>query len=158
MFCEPSCVIHLEQMKTINRICQRNLKLTPNFVHKHCSTFGSQSIFLCCRGKTNKKWKKNSTLEQHPMTKHYWLHIITHCGTMSYEWLSNTLDINTIRWKNLATILSGQKYVARSFVNRKKVNTSAGCYILALVLACFEVWIYWNKFKCFILNNLVQQN
>ena len=39
--------------------------------------------------------------------------------------LSNTLNNYTIRCKKLATIVSGRKYVARPFVRRKQVSTSA---------------------------------
>ena len=35
-------------------------------------------------------------------------------------WLNNTLNKNTIRCKELATIVSSQKYVARPFVRQKR--------------------------------------
>ena len=41
------------------------------------------------------------------------------------DWLNNTLGNNTIKCKNLATIVSGRKYAAQPFVSRKQVNTSA---------------------------------
>ena len=42
------------------------------------------------------------------------------------SWLNNTLNNNTIRCKKLTkTIVSGRKYVARPFVRRKQVSTSA---------------------------------
>ena len=39
--------------------------------------------------------------------------------------LVNTLKNNTIKCKNIATIVSGRKNVARPFVRRKQVSTSA---------------------------------
>ena len=57
-------------------------------------------------------------------------------------WYNNTLKSKTIRCKKLPTIVSGRKKVARPFVRRKQVRTSAEircCYLWAQVLPCFRL-------------------
>ena len=38
-------------------------------------------------------------------------------------WFNNALKINTIKCKNLVTIVSGRKNIARPFVRQKQVST-----------------------------------
>ena len=61
----------------------------------------------------------------------------------SWSMIENHFENNTIRYTKLATSVSGRKNVARPFVRRQQVNTSAElvpcCYISALVLTCYRL-------------------
>ena len=63
-------------------------------------------------------------------------------------WFNNALKNNTIKCKKLATIVSGKKNVARPFIRRKQVSTSAEMkqQHTLLVLTCFCLMKGHDKF------------